>query len=606
MALREQNVATTRLAKQHPVILTNLATPQRLRRASAASSAPRGLAPLVKKPVVRPASSPPRFRARPTIAFAAPADPNAHAASDTFFGASFPFLVPRASQFVKTVAPDIEEFYAAMERSIEKTFSEEAAPSPLSRVPVKPAPPTSEPQTRKPSTRPARRYSAGAFVPPKGATALAAALAETVEEVLTAEPGVDDSPSSHKISAQQLGAMLDRLAPAPTFHDAPTESQSRLAESGEGQAKLRSDIAANMRRVTDVFRELDADGNGEVDRHEFRKGLRQTLPSATYDDGEIDELFDVIDISCDGKISYRELARTLRPPPSTKPILSLSPPILQPQASGRIMTRAASASAAMRAGAVAAGAGSSAEAGGDSSASAGQPSPPTFLHPLRQREVLRLFSDFKQQHSDGVCKVGRFDKLLRLKYPTESKEHVAMMMQLVIEHEAEVTRLAEEKEKAAKDAKVLFDALDSDSHGSIDIDEFLNIKRISEVPLSKSELRALFTSMDADKSGTLDLEEFKVLLRASDMLGDHHAELVKGGNALKEMRNMEQKSKEELWKVGVPEEALKPRGGKAGGGEGGLSERPSLVSLSSAMLNMRRAIQKGGSGAIQAGGARDK
>ena len=176
-------------------------------------------------------------------------------------------------------------------------------------------------------------------MPPKGATALAAALAETVEEVLTAEPGVDDSPSSHKISAQQLGAMLDRLAPAPTFHDAPTESQSRLAESGEGQAKLRSDIAANMRRVTDVFRELDADGNGEVDRHEFRKGLRQTLPSATYDDGEIDELFDVIDISCDGKISYRELARTLRPPPSTKPILSLSPPILQPQASGRIMAK---------------------------------------------------------------------------------------------------------------------------------------------------------------------------------------------------------------------------------------------------------------------------
>ena len=70
---------------------------------------------------------------------------------------------------------------------------------------------------------------------------------------------------------------------------------------------------------------------------------------------------------------------------------------------------------------------------------------------------------------------------------------------------------------------------------------------------------------------------------------------------------MEQKSKEELWKVGVP--SLKSRGaaGKAGGAaaEGGVPERPSLVSLSSAMLNMRRAVQAGGSGAIQAGGARD-
>ena len=70
------------------------------------------------------------------------------------------------------------------------------------------------------------------------------------------------------------------------------------------------------------------------------------------------------------------------------------------------------------------------------------------LHPLRQREVLRLYKEFKQQHEAGVCRVPRFGRLLRLKYPTESKAHIAAMVQVCVQHESGLD--AAEKDRVAQ------------------------------------------------------------------------------------------------------------------------------------------------------------
>merc|ERR1719502_2488104 len=85
---------------------------------------------------------------------------------------------------------------------------------------------------------------------------------------------------------------------------------------------------------------------------------------------------------------------------------------------------------------------------------------PVALHPLRQREVLSLYAEFKSQHEDGVCKVRTFQQALRLHYPTESKAHIHAMMNAVIEHEAAQERADEAAEAAARDVQALFEAID--------------------------------------------------------------------------------------------------------------------------------------------------
>ena len=56
---------------------------------------------------------------------------------------------------------------------------------------------------------------------------------------------------------------------------------------------LRGAIASNMKRVMDIFRALDEDQSGEVDRREFHKGIRQTLGNG-FSDAELDAVFDAI------------------------------------------------------------------------------------------------------------------------------------------------------------------------------------------------------------------------------------------------------------------------------------------------------------------------
>lgn len=119
-----------------------------------------------------------------------------------------------------------------------------------------------------------------------------------------------------------------------------------------------------------------------------------------------------------------------------------------------------------------------------------------FLHPLREKEVLRLFHEFKSQHADGVCRVPRFDRLLRLKFPTESKEMISAMMSACISREQSRAQAAAEKTAHSKLVEQIFETLDEDGSGTISINEFLQLSKTIGLP--KSKLRAIFAARDTD------------------------------------------------------------------------------------------------------------
>ena len=108
--------------------------------------------------------------------------------------------------------------------------------------------------------------------------------------------------------------------------DAGPVPQARPAVSAAMVERLREALTANAARVTDLFREWDDDGDGAVDKREFRAVLPllgEALERDAFGGGpggggamptvrEVDALFDSFDADGSGSIDYRELHRLLR------------------------------------------------------------------------------------------------------------------------------------------------------------------------------------------------------------------------------------------------------------------------------------------------------
>ena len=74
--------------------------------------------------------------------------------------------------------------------------------------------------------------------------------------------------------------------------------------------ELRDALTKNAKRVVDLFREWDEDGDGNVSKKEFRKAIPlivQDVPKAA-----VDQLFDDWDPDKSGMISLAELIKKLR------------------------------------------------------------------------------------------------------------------------------------------------------------------------------------------------------------------------------------------------------------------------------------------------------
>lgn len=75
---------------------------------------------------------------------------------------------------------------------------------------------------------------------------------------------------------------------------------------------LRDALARASARVIDLLREWDDDGNGAVDRKEFRRAVQALGFGALADREDVDMVFDEFDESKDGLIQFNELNRMLR------------------------------------------------------------------------------------------------------------------------------------------------------------------------------------------------------------------------------------------------------------------------------------------------------
>ena len=98
-------------------------------------------------------------------------------------------------------------------------------------------------------------------------------------------------------------------APAPP---PPRVDHTHVARSAAEAAvdSLRRKLSADLRRTIDIFRDMDVDGSGAVDRDEFGAAVARLLPGC--DAPTCAALFDALDADSSGYLEYDELHARLR------------------------------------------------------------------------------------------------------------------------------------------------------------------------------------------------------------------------------------------------------------------------------------------------------
>lgn len=90
--------------------------------------------------------------------------------------------------------------------------------------------------------------------------------------------------------------------------------------SKQHKTKLRESLLNNAKKLYVKFREWDIDGDGLVDKEEFRNAIpKMGIPMmASIPTQDIDDLFDTLDVDGSGAISYKELKKLLQNKPQYK------------------------------------------------------------------------------------------------------------------------------------------------------------------------------------------------------------------------------------------------------------------------------------------------
>ena len=95
-----------------------------------------------------------------------------------------------------------------------------------------------------------------------------------------------------------------RAAPA---RPGPADEAARSGPADEAVAALKRSLAGSLSRVSDLFKTWDTDGNGTIDKFEFRRVVAELgLPNS---DAASDRLFDEYDKDGSGEIQYVEYVR---------------------------------------------------------------------------------------------------------------------------------------------------------------------------------------------------------------------------------------------------------------------------------------------------------
>jgi Ca2+-binding EF-hand superfamily protein len=133
--------------------------------------------------------------------------------------------------------------------------------------------------------------------------------------------------------------------------DASKAKGTRAQRVATMDAQLKKFLRGYGGRLVDLFRTWDLDGDGLVDRKEFRRALKALGYDAPK--RESDMMFDALDVDGGGKIEYHEIQALLAKAPSPTPLVvpgddaegSSSPSSPGMKASGSLPTLAGSGSA---------------------------------------------------------------------------------------------------------------------------------------------------------------------------------------------------------------------------------------------------------------------
>ena len=134
------------------------------------------------------------------------------------------------------------------------------------------------------------------------------------------------------------------------------------------------------------------------------------------------------------------------------------------------------------------------------------------MHHLRKKELIKLVREFIQQHEDGVCKIKTFRQLVKMSYPTATTEDVDAMVEFIDSMKTFEAAAIQAADERRREVEAVFMAIDTDSGGTIELDEFLQVK--DSTTYSVEALTRLFYAKDADGSGSLDMQEFVNLIVA--------------------------------------------------------------------------------------------
>ena len=140
-------------------------------------------------------------------------------------------------------------------------------------------------------------------------------MADAAEEPPAAEEPADAEAAAEAaeepMEAEAAAAALERQSSNVGERGAALNSTVQLnAEDGDVQDQLRQILIDNAVRVIDLFRDWDDDGNGRVDKKEFRKAMRALGLDVPRKD--VDGLFDTFDPDGGGSIDYKELNKALK------------------------------------------------------------------------------------------------------------------------------------------------------------------------------------------------------------------------------------------------------------------------------------------------------